>query len=72
MNLSARERRLIVVAVIVGLVIGAYWLFFRGDGGSEVPDLFPEVVPTPEIFVLTPTPAPTFAIPADARDPFRP
>lgn len=72
MNLSVRERRLIVVAVIVALLIGAYWVFFRSDGGSEVPDLFPETPPAPEVFVLAPTPAPTFTVPPDARDPFRP
>ncbi|MFM7719148.1 MAG: hypothetical protein ACKO8G_06655 [Actinomycetota bacterium] len=70
MNLSARERRLILIAAVVVLLIGAYWVFFRGDSGSEVPDLFPDAVPTPEVFVLSPTPAPTFTVPPDARDPF--
>lgn len=77
MNLSARERKLLVSLGVVVLVMAVYFLFLRGDGGGEVavPDLFPSSGPT---VVISPSgddapvdASPVFAIPPGARDPFK-
>lgn len=71
-NLSARERRLVVVFGAMVLLFAVYFFFLRGGGDVEVPDVFPDTpaaVVTPS--VVQPDASPSFVIPPSARDPFR-
>lgn len=70
MNLSDRERRLLLILGGVIVVFVAYFLFFRGGDADPVPiDIPVEVVTPAEPSVQ---PSPVFVIPAGARDPFKP
>lgn len=76
MNLSDRERRLLVALAAMVVIMAVYFLVLRGDGAADevaIPDLFPS--PTVSEVVATPQASPTptgFVVPPDARDPFRP
>lgn len=74
MNLSPRERRLLIVLGVVLVVMVAVFVVGRlGGGGSaaEVPDI---VFPTesPSVAVVVPSTSPVFVVPPGARDPFKP
>lgn len=72
MNLSGRERRL-VIALGVVILAGAVWLLFlRPSGSAEVDltELFPPASPTAVAPPAASTASPTFVIPVGARDPF--
>lgn len=71
MNLSPRERRLILVLGVVMLALVAYFTLLRGGGASEdvLPDLLPTTAPPSAV---SPSPVPsTFVVPVGARDPFK-
>lgn len=70
MNVSGRERRLLMVLGGVVLLLAVYFLFFRGGETVEVPDEGPIPVVTQAIPTIGPSP--TFVVPPGARDPFRP
>lgn len=84
MELSGRERRLLVILGAVVLLTVGYLVFLRlrpSEGDVTIPDLFPSPtvsavvdgdgdVGTP---VESPSATPTaFIVPAGARDPFKP
>lgn len=73
MNLSARERRLVIVFVSVLFVSLVVFLLGRLGGGSTspvpelvLPTVSPTSVPMPEAAA-----SPTFIVPVGARDPFK-
>ena len=79
MNLSGRERKLLIALGVVVLLMAVWFLFLRPSSEPVVlpDDLFAS--PTPSV-VVSPgaegtgaggTVSPSFVIPADARDPFR-
>lgn len=73
MNLSARERRLVIVLGAVLSVMVVVFLLGRLGGGSaaEVPDLVLPTASQTAVPMPPPTGSPTFVIPVGARDPFK-
>lgn len=79
MNLSGRERKLLIALGVVVLLMAVWFLFLRPSTEPIViEEILPSVSPT---VVISPdagggstgVPAsPTFVVPAGARDPFRP
>ena len=78
MNLSGRERNLLIALGIVVVLMAVWFVFLRP---STEPIVIDEILPsvTPSV-VVSPgaegtgaggTVSPSFVIPADARDPFR-
>lgn len=81
MQLSGRERKLLIALGVVVLVTVLYLAFLRPGGDDEVtiPDLFPSPTVSTVVGgngdgatpVASPSATPTaFVVPADARDPF--
>lgn len=72
MNLSSRERRLLIVlgAVLVVMVVVFVLGRLGGSPAEEVPDL---TFPGPSVTAPAPLPtvSPTFVVPGGARDPFK-
>jgi hypothetical protein len=80
-NLSGRERKLLVALGVVVLVMAVWFLFLRP---SDEPIVIEEILPSPSpTVVLSPdagagggstggSASPTFVIPTGARDPFKP
>lgn len=73
MNLSARERRLLIV--FGALLVITLLVFLLGRlGGEDVAVEVPEIVfpsSSPSAMVV-PTGSPAFVVPVGARDPFKP
>lgn len=72
MNLSDRERRLLIILAVFILVAGAATLLLRG--GDEVADLepFPTASPTAQVSISPASPTPSvFVVPPGTRDPFK-
>lgn len=67
-DLSGREKRLVVVFVGLLLLVAAYVFLSRGGEVVEVPEALP-VSPAPSVSV-DPSPSPVFIVPPGARDPF--
>lgn len=75
MNLSDRERKLLVSLGIV-VVLMAVWILFLKPSSEPIilpDDLFPAASPTAVVpgGTGTATGSPTFVIPVGARDPFK-
>lgn len=81
MDLSGRERKLLIALAVVVVATVVFLVFLRPDGSEDVaiPDLFPS--PTVSMVVggsedggtpvASPSATPTsFVVPPDARDPF--
>lgn len=75
MNLSSRERKLLMALAAVVLLMAVYFLFLRGGGSGDVavPEIFPSSGPTTVVpgGTGTVTGSPTFVVPPGARDPFK-
>ncbi|MFM8999042.1 MAG: hypothetical protein ACKOKE_03060 [Actinomycetota bacterium] len=77
MNLSGRERKLLIALGVVVVLLAVWFLFLRP---SSEPIVIEEILPsvTPSAVVTPDAPgtpgaigSPTFVVPAGARDPFK-
>lgn len=72
MNLSDREKRLLLILGAFILVVGAAVVLLRGGGEAVEVEPFPTASPTVEVSVSPASPTPTvFVVPPGTRDPFK-
>lgn len=72
MNLSDREKRLLLVLAAFILIVGAAMVLLRGGEDAAELEPFPTASPTVEVSVSPASPTPTvFVVPSGTRDPFK-